>query len=278
MSILTEIFAHKKIEVEEHQRKYPLSAIRRAAEAAPPALDFISALHKAHWPVLIAEIKRASPSRGLLLKDFDPLQLAKLYTSNGARAISILTDEKYFQGHMDDLVLVRRQYPRVPLLRKDFIYHPYQVFEARAARADAILLIVASLDLYQLIDLHQLASELGMAALVEVHNHLELEQALTLQPRLVGINNRDLHTFHTNINVTMELSQSIPPGTTVVSESGIWSASDVDRLVQVGVHAILVGEALVTAPDPAVKVREMTCDSRLDYQTASSPDMTREDT
>lgn len=278
MSILNEIFAHKKIEVEERLRKCPLTATRRAAEATSPALNFGNALHQSHWPALIAEIKRASPSKGLFLMDFDPLRLAKLYVSNGARAISILTDEKYFQGGLDDLILVRQRYPRVPLLCKDFIFHPYQVYEDRAAGADAILLIVAGIDLCQLIDLHQLASELGMAALVEVHDRLELEQALTLQPRLVGINNRDLHTFHTNINATLELSQFIPLATTVVSESGIKEVSDVDRLAQVGVHAILVGEALVTAPDPAVKVRELACDSRLNHHAACSPEITKQGT
>ncbi len=257
MSILTEIFAHKKTEVERQLQVRPLAELRRRAESAPPPLDFVSALHPGHAPALIAELKRASPSKNVLLGNFEAVHLAGIYIANGANAISILTDWRYFQGDMYDLVDVRQHLPSIPLLRKDFIYHPYQVYESRSAGADALLLIVAGLDRLQLAELHSLINELGMAALVEVHNQDELEIALSLQPRLVGINNRDLHTFNIDLETTMRLAQYIPPGIRIVSESGIKTAGEVSRLARSGIHAILVGEALVTAPDPAAKVREL---------------------
>ena len=205
MSILEDIFAHKRAEVEERQRIRPLPTLRQEAQAAPAALDFTAALRRPPAPALIAEIKRASPSKGLLMADFDPLRLAAQYAANGARAISILTDEHYFQGSLDYLVQVRRQLPNMPLLRKDFLYDAYQVYEARAAGADAVLLIAAGLPAPQLADLQALANELGMAALVEVHTLDELEQVLPLQPKLVGVNNRDLHTFQVNLENTPQL-------------------------------------------------------------------------
>ncbi len=257
MSILGEIFARKKVEVESCQQTCPLSEVRSQAEAASPTLDFVGALGRGHVPALIAEIKRTSPSKGVLLEHLDPVRLAGVYATNGAAAISILTDRHYFRGTLDDLADVRHQFPSMPLLRKDFIFHPYQVYEARAAGTDALLLIVAGLEKVQLADLQALANELGMAALVEVHTQPELEVALSASSKLVGINNRDLHTFQTNLETTLKLSPSIPPGITVVSESGIRTAADVHRLAQAGVQAILVGEALVTASDPAAKVREL---------------------
>jgi indole-3-glycerol phosphate synthase len=257
MSILENIFAHKRVEVKERQRIKPLHILRQEAQAAQAALDFIAALRRPPAPALIAEIKRASPSKGLLMADFDPLRLAAQYAANGARAISILTDEHYFQGSLDYLVQVRRQLPHMPLLRKDFLYDAYQVYEARAAGADAILLIAAGLATAQLSELQALANELGMAALVEVHTLDELEQVLPLRPKLVGVNNRDLHTFQVNLETTLQLRPHIPPDVTLVAESGIHSAADAARLGQAGVNAILVGEALVTAPDPAARVREL---------------------
>ncbi len=273
MSILTDIFSHKRSEVEQHLKKCSLTAIRRAAETARPTLDFIGKLRQPPEPALIAEIKHASPSKGILLKDFDPLRLARIFTENGARAISILTDEQYFQGCLDDLAMVRRQFPSIPLLRKDFIFHPYQVYEARAAGADAILFIVAGLDPAQLAELHQQARELGLAALVEVHNRSELEQALLIHPELIGINNRDLQTFDTNLGVTFELCQLVPRDVTLVAESGIQTSRDVGRLVLAGVHAILVGEALVTAADIAVKTRQLAYATDLSTKTAYEPDL-----
>lgn len=258
MSILESIFAHKRTEVAERQQVKSLRTIRLEAQATEAALDFTAALRRPPAPALIAEIKRASPSQGLLIADFDPLRLAAQYVTNGARAISILTDERYFQGSLDYLIQVRHQFPQVPLLRKDFLYDAYQVYESRAAGADAVLLIAAGLATTQLAELHALANELGMVALVEVHTLAELEQVLLLKPTLVGVNNRDLHTFQVNLETTLQLRPHIPPDVIVVAESGIHSADDVTRLGQAGVNAILVGEALVTAPDTAARVRELS--------------------
>jgi indole-3-glycerol phosphate synthase len=197
----------------------------------------------------------------VLRRDFDPLRLAQIYRENGAAAISVLTDERYFGGCLDHLRQIAAGRPgeldlRPPLLRKDFLFDPYQVYEARAAQADAVLLIVAALPPALLRDLHGLALELGMAALVEVHTSGELETALDCQARLIGINNRDLHDFTTSLETTLRFRPLIPPGIPVVAESGIHTVEDARRLSQAGVDAILVGGALVTAEDVAGKVRE----------------------
>ena len=264
MNILDEIFAHKRQEVAERRAARPLAQVRREAETQPPALDFIAALRSRpasaeslRHPALIAEVKCASPSRGLLAQDFDPLRLASTYQANGAAAISVLTDERYFKGHLDYLRQIAQLTPRLPLLRKDFLCDPYQVYEARAAGADAVLLIAASLDLAALCDLHALTVELGMAALVEVHSRAELELALQAAPALVGVNNRDLRDFTVRLTTSLELRPLVPPGVCLVAESGIHTADDAARLAEAGVDAILVGEALVTAPDVAEKVRSL---------------------
>jgi len=265
MSILDEIFAHKRAEVAERQVTRPLARVRSEAESAAPPLDFIAALRGSlARPALIAEIKRASPSRGRLLADFDPGRLARVYRENGAAAISVLTDARYFQGHLDTLRSLAETRPRLPLLRKDFLCDPYQVYEARAAGADAVLLIVAALSPVLLGELHDLARGLGMAALVEVHTDAELTTALGCGATLIGVNNRDLHDFTVNLATTEALCGAIPPEICVVAESGIHTAADVDRLAAIprprsaqGVDAILVGEALVTAPDVAARVREL---------------------
>ena len=265
MSILEEIFANKRQELAQRQRTRPLEAVIAAAQAAPQSLDFVAALRPEYAsnvaalrPALIAEVKRGSPSRGLLVRDFDPLRLARLYRDNGAAAISVLTDERYFGGQLTHLEGIAGMAPRPPLLRKDFIFDPYQVYEARAAGADAILLIVAGLTGEQLAELHALAGSLGMAALVEVHTRRELERALALKPALVGINNRDLRNFSVRLETTLELLPHVPAGVVVVSESGIHSRRDVERLGAAGVRAVLVGEALVAAQDTAAKVRELS--------------------
>lgn len=263
MNILDEIFAHKRAEVAERQRMRPLAEVRREAEAAAPALDFVTALRIDSFgqrradPALIAEIKQASPSRGVLVQDFDPLRLARIYQENGAAAISVLTDERYFQGCLAHLQAIARLQPRVPLLRKDFTCDPYQVYEARAAGADAMLLIAAYLDPASLRDLHTLISELGMAALVEVHSRAELEAVLADDPSLVGINNRDLRDFNVRLETTLELRPLVPAEVCLVAESGIHMPADVSRLAEAGVDAILVGEALVKAADIAGKVRSL---------------------
>jgi len=259
MSILAEIFAHKHQEVRERQRLRPLSEVRRAAEAAAPPVDFAGALRARPpgWPALIAEVKCASPSRGRLVENFDPAALAGIYRDNGAAAVSVLTDERYFQGRLEYLQLISAMEPRRPVLRKDFIYDPYQVYEARAAGADAVLLIAAYLDPGRLRDLYSLAAGLGMDALIEVHDRVELESILVCQPELVGINNRDLRDFSTRLETCLELRPQVPSGICLVAESGIRTRADVLRLASAGIDAVLVGEALVTAPDVAARTREL---------------------
>ena len=260
MNILAEIFAHKVTEVEQKQRAHPLAEVRAQAERSPRPLAFIDALRRTpgQRPALIAEVKQASPSRGTLTSDFDPLRLARLYQHNGASAISVLTDERYFKGSLDNLRQIAELTPRLPLLRKDFIYDPYQVYEARAAGADAVLLIAAHLEPARLRDLHALVHELGMAALVEVHTAGELAAAVeACRPPLVGINNRNLQDFSVSLETTLHLAGLLPTGTCRVAESGIHTPADIDRVAAAGVDAVLVGEALVTAPDAAAKVRSM---------------------
>lgn len=260
--ILDEIVAHKRLEVAERQQAVPLAALRATAADAWPTRDFAEALDQPGVS-LIAELKKASPSKGLLRADFDPLALAEVYATNGARALSVLTDEKFFQGSLDYLRSIRAaqtagDQPAVPLLRKDFIIHPYQVWEARANGADALLLIVACLGQDELTDLLGQTHDLDMAALVEVHDEAEVERALAAGARVVGVNNRDLRTFRVDVGTTHRLRPLVPPGTILVAESGIHSAADVAALAQVGVDAVLVGEAIVTAPDTATKVRELS--------------------
>jgi indole-3-glycerol phosphate synthase len=258
MTILDEIYAHTREEVALRERAVPLAEVRARAQGSRPPLDFVAALCAARRsPALIAEIKRASPSRGLLAPDFDPLRLARIYADNGAAALSVLTDERYFGGALDHLRQVAESGPRLPLLRKDFVGDPYQVYEARAAGASAVLLIVALLSPGQLADLAALIGELGMAALVEVHDAAELEVALACRARLIGINNRNLADFSVDLGTAIRLRPQIPAGVCVVAESGIHSAADVARLAQAGMDAILVGEALVTAPDVAAAVRSL---------------------
>lgn len=223
----------------------------------PPTRDFTAALRPAPGGVkLLAEVKKASPSRGVIATSFDPVGLATTYARHGAAAISVLTDEKYFQGSLALLEAVRAAVA-VPLLRKDFTLDEYQLWEARAAGADAILLIVSILDLHALRDLQAAAKGLGLAALVEVHTAEELDVALSSGAAIVGINNRDLRTFETHIETTLALLPLIPPGPIAVSESGFARGEEVRRVVAAGAHAVLVGEGLVRAADVAAKVREL---------------------
>lgn len=257
MSILDDIFAHKRDEVARRKQIRPPDVVRAEAQRAAPPRDVIAALHASRTrPALIAEIKRASPSQGLLAADLDPLRLARTYQQNGAAAISVLTDERFFQGCLDDLDRVRQEVS-LPVLRKDFILDPYQVYESRAAGADAVLLIAAMLSDEDLQALYGLIDALGMTALVEVHDEMELERALRLEPRLLGINNRDLRTFRVDLETTARLRPLIPAGLTVVAESGVHTRRDAASLARVGADAILVGESLVTARDPAARVREL---------------------
>ena len=261
MSVLEQILHDKTDEVAEHRRRRPLAELRRLVRDRPPGRDFLAALRAdgaqgKTSPRVIAEVKKASPSKGLIRPDFDPVAIAQTYAANGAAALSVLTDAKYFQGHLGFLEAIRTAVT-LPLLRKDFTVDAYQVYESRAAYADALLLIVAALEARQLEDFLGLAGDLGMAALLEVHTVEELERCLPLQPRLIGINNRDLRTFHTDTETTLRLLPLVPSDVLVVSESGINTAADITRLRERGVHAFLIGEALMRAPDPGVKLREL---------------------
>jgi indole-3-glycerol phosphate synthase len=268
MTILDDIIKYKRIEELPKQMQAREAAIVRAEAAlAPKPRDFVAALRATSRIALIAEIKKASPSKGLLRHNFDPVELATTYATHGASAISVLTDAKYFQGKLEYLTQIRQnlQYPKgtvspisnPPLLRKDFIFHPYQVYEARAAGADALLLIAAVLKDKELSDLLALTHELGMTALIEVHDGAELERMLPLQPRLIGVNNRDLRNFSVDLNTCIKLRQYVPADICFVAESGIHTGADVARLAGEGINAILVGEALMKAKDVGRKVREL---------------------
>jgi indole-3-glycerol phosphate synthase len=255
-TVLDKILDHKVEEIAARKASVSAAAIQARAADVPPPRDMRAAVRR-DTVALIAEVKHASPSKGLLIADFDPAALAMTYAENGAAAISVLTDERFFKGHLGDLTTVREATP-VPVLRKDFVIDPYQVYEGRAAGADAILLIVAALDDAQLANLHVLVIELGMAALVEVHNEDELDRALRLNPPLIGVNNRDLKTFDVDLRTTARLAESIPGDVTLVAESGIFTAADVRTMARAGAHAVLVGEALVTSGDIGAKARELS--------------------
>jgi indole-3-glycerol phosphate synthase len=253
-TILDKILAQKQEELRLAQSEAGLmQQVEEAARHAPRARDFKAALQKS-TVALIAEVKKASPSKGLLVKDFNPVRIARTYEENGAAAISVLTDVKFFQGSLDDLRAVHASV-RLPVLRKDFIIDSHQIYEARAAGADATLLIVMALEDAQLRDLHSLITELGMAALVEVHNEAELERALAIGATLIGVNNRDLRTFHEDLNTTARVAARVPPDVILVAESAIRSAEDVYRMGTYGARAVLVGEGLVKAKDMAGEVR-----------------------
>jgi len=263
-SILEKIIEHKKIEV----AALDAQALRRAADSSPAPRDFLSALSPLPTGEglgvkvrLIAELKRASPSKGILAPHLDLFQVADIYTQNGASAISVLTDEKFFMGKLETLHELRfTRKSKLPLLRKDFIIDEIQLYESRANGADAILLIAAALtDNILFADLHTIALELGLTPLVEVHDEAEVERALKLKDvKLIGINNRDLVTFNVTLETTERLRPIISSDITVVAESGIFTSQDVEQLAKVNVDAILVGEALITSDDIPAKVRELS--------------------
>ncbi|MBI2156781.1 MAG: indole-3-glycerol phosphate synthase TrpC [Candidatus Rokubacteria bacterium] len=257
MSILDEIVQNTRAELPRRRAARPRAALEEACRALGAPRDFEGALRPPPGGVaLVAEVKQASPSRGLLVPDFDPVALARTYAAHGAAAVSVLTDARYFRGSLEHLHAVRAAVG-VPLLRKDFTLDEYHLWEARAAGADAVLLIVAVLEGALLGDLLAAAKGLGLAALVECHTAAELDRALAAGSRVVGLNNRDLTTFETRVETTLALLPLIPPGPIVVSESGFSTAADVRRVVAAGVHAVLVGEALVSAADVGAKVREL---------------------
>jgi indole-3-glycerol phosphate synthase len=257
--ILRKILARKREEIAERSNRLPLKELRGRIEAAPAPRDFLRAIRNrlaAGRPAVIAEIKQASPSKGLLRADFRPAEIAKSYERHGATCLSVLTDVDFFQG-ADEHLQQARAACALPVLRKDFTVDGYQVYEARAIGADAILLIVAALSDARMRELATLATEFGMDVLVEVHDETELERALALETPLIGINNRDLRTFRTTLETTLRLLRKVPSGRIVVTESGIHAPEDVARLRAQGVHAFLVGEAFMKAEDPGARLAEL---------------------
>jgi indole-3-glycerol phosphate synthase len=257
--ILERILARKAEEVAAAKRARPLERLRDEAHAAPPPRDFAGALRTkiaCGQAAVIAEIKKASPSKGLLREHFDPGAIAAGYAAHGAACLSVLTDREFFQGAPQYLAAAKDACT-LPALRKDFVLDAYQVFEARTLGADCILLIAAALDLAHMQELESLAHELGMGVLVEVHDAGELASALELRTPLIGINNRDLRSFDTRLATTLELLPRIPPGRVVITESGIRTREDVALMRTNGVHAFLVGEAFMRAADPGIELERM---------------------
>jgi indole-3-glycerol phosphate synthase len=255
--ILDEIVADVSIALEKREKQVPVTEISKSAFAQSPPLNFASALRGDNVR-LIAEVKKASPSMGIMCDNFNPVDIARVYANNGAAAISVLTEPKYFQGNLTYLRDIKAAVEKpLPLLRKDFIIDPYQVFESRAYGADCILLIVAILTPQKLSELLHLSHQLGMMSLVEIHNATELDIAVKSEAKIIGVNNRDLTTFKVDLNTTAGLRPMIPPDRIVVSESGIKSRDDLKKLREWGVDAALIGEALMTAPDIAIKMREL---------------------
>ena len=245
-NVLDRIVATKRIEIEQARAARPLAELRRELSDAPPVRDFFAALAGEGPIKLIAEVKKASPSAGVICEDFDPLQIAACYEEHGAHCISVLTDQKYFQGELGFLAAIRQQV-QIPLLRKDFILDEYQLVEARVAGADAVLLIAECLDDKQLAALHQGAVELEMTPLVEFYQAENASRVLQAGATLVGVNNRDLRTFHTDLEHSIRMREAIPDECLLVAESGIGGPGDVQRLAEAGVDAMLVGEHLVAA-------------------------------
>jgi indole-3-glycerol phosphate synthase len=256
--ILARILDCKRQEVAVAKGALPLDEIRRRVRDVPPTRPFWQALQdrETRGTRIIAEIKKASPSAGMIRDDFDAVEIAAIYERHGAAAISVLTDHQFFQGELAFLQAVRQQVS-IPLLRKDFVIDPYQLYEARLYGADAALLIAAALDVPVLKDLAALSVELGLEPLVEVHTAAELEKALGCSSRLLGINNRDLHTFHTDVATTLDLLPQVPDTYCVVSESGLRDRATITRLESHGVTAFLIGESLMREPDMGVKLDEL---------------------
>lgn len=257
--ILDQILAVKREEVAVARRERPLEQLRRACEGMPAARDFVGALRAkidAGGAGVIAEIKKASPSKGVLRVDFEPAQVAASYARHGAACLSVLTDRRFFQGDPAYLQAARA-HSGLPVLRKDFMLDTYQVYEARAMGADCILLIVAALEPTRMRELEAQAHALGMAVLVEVHDAAELDQALQLATPLVGINNRNLRTFETRLTTTLDLLARIPDERLIITESGILQPEDVRLMRGHGVHAFLVGEAFMRAPDPGAALAHL---------------------
>jgi len=255
---LAEILATKRAEVALRKRREPVAALEDLARQQGPARGFRRALERKAETgfALIAEIKKASPSKGLIRSDFRPAEHARSYARGGAACLSVLTDAPYFQGH-EDYLIAARQAVNLPVLRKDFMVDPWQVLESRAIGADAILIIVAALEDAQMAEIEAAAIEQGLDVLVEVHDAAEMERAARLKSRLIGINNRNLKTFETDLATTEQLALLAPEGAVLVGESGITSHADIERLAESGVRAFLVGESLMRQPDIAAATRAL---------------------
>ncbi|MFT7632337.1 MAG: indole-3-glycerol phosphate synthase [Mariniblastus sp.] len=250
-SILDKIVHHKIGEIEAAKQRTPIATLKSKLADCPPPLDFYAALtggEEVNRVSLIAEVKKASPSKGVIREDFDPVSIAQAYAAAGANCISVLTDEHFFQGKLEYLKSIRAAVTK-PLLRKDFILDEYQIYEARAAGADAVLLIAECLDPERMKCLHQLITELGMTALVELYDAANVAAVLACEPKLVGVNNRDLNTFEIDLMHSIQVKQSLPAGIAMVSESGIFTAADVQLMKDNNVDAILVGESLMRSDD-----------------------------
>lgn len=256
MTILDEIYKHKLSEVAENKKRISVETLKEQIKKRQSTRSFGAALKSDTNIRIIAEIKKASPSLGIIREDFNPAEIARIYEASGAAAISVLTDEEFFQGSLFYLTEAKKSV-NLPILRKDFIIDAYQIYEARSAGADAILLIAALLSKEEMQRYLGLAEELGMDCLVEVHSEAELKQALQTNAHIIGINNRDLATFKTDLGTTLRLRPMIPAEKIVVSESGIKSRSDVEKLIKEGVDAILVGETLMKSDDISAKLREL---------------------
>jgi indole-3-glycerol phosphate synthase len=258
--ILKKIVAHKHEEVAAARMAASISELKgRISDLEDVPRGFERHLREAalsHWTSIIAEVKKGSPSKGVIREDFDPLEIAEIYQNNGATCLSVLTDEKYFLGHLRFLALIRETVS-LPLLRKDFICDPYQIYEARAAGADAILLIAAMLDLHQLREFHAIAREIHLDVLLEVHDEWEMETALQTVCTLIGVNNRNLRTFETDLGTTGRLARMMPAGHLLVAESGINNRADILRLQSDGAGAFLIGESLMREADIGAKLQEM---------------------
>jgi indole-3-glycerol phosphate synthase len=257
--ILEKIITVKHREIEDSRSIVSVSDLEQQCSKLPPTRDFVHALRsrvEKSQPAVIAEIKKASPSKGVIREDFDPAEIARSYEQSGAACLSVLTDRDFFQGAPEYLTAAKAV-TNIPIIRKDFIIDPYQVFEARAMGADCILLIVAALDTTQMIELEKVAQRLGLAVLVEVHSEEELEEAFSLKTPLIGINNRNLRTFETDINTSLVLSKKIPPARIAITESGIHSREEVLLMLDNAVRAFLVGESLMRKPDPGAALQEL---------------------
>ncbi len=257
-TILDTIIAYKHTEVRERRARLSQGDLMPDVKYAPPPRDFALALQtpKIGLVTLIAEVKKASPSAGIIRADFDPVEIAKTYEASGASCLSVLTDEKFFQGR-DDYLKAVREAVALPIIRKDFVVNDWQIYESRALGADAVLLIVAALTPAQIADYQAVAQELGMAALVEVHTEAEMEVALGANATLIGINSRDLNTFVTDLGTVERLAAMVPKSVTLVAESGLKTPADVRRVADAGAKAILVGETLMRSPDIGAATRAL---------------------